>query len=253
MNCPYCEEPINHGASVCKTCRRDIALALSLKDANLALEERVHELEAELTKLREADSPVPVVEEPPASPRIVDLTVVYLVVPIILLVAAHYLLVIKFDTSLIWLRAASIAMPAVFGLMLDRKLHPRWFMTLACGAAVAVASVLGMSTMVHFTDGDAILPDSRVAWREMLEYVTSIALSYLLGASLASVAQPMKIGGGRRNARTAKLATLIATHVAGRKGEPLPQRIQRVVKLIQLGVSAATAIGAVYTGFKSIL
>ena len=73
------------------------------------------------------------------------------------------------------------------------------------------------------------------------------------GASLARVAQPMKLAGGRSSGRTAKLATLLATHVAGRKGEPLPQRIQRMVKLIQLGVSAATAIGAVYTGFKNIL
>ncbi len=253
MNCPYCEEPVNHGATVCKTCRRDISLVLSLRDAKLVLEERVKELETELDELRERGPAVPAVEEAPARPGMIDLAVVYLVVPTVLLVGAHYLLVIKFDTNLVWLRTASIALPAVFGLMLERKLHPRWFVTLAYGVAVAFVSVFGMSTMVHFTDGDAILPDSRVAWRETLEYVASIALSYLLGASLARVAQPMKLAGGRSSGRTAKLATLLATHVAGRKGEPLPQRIQRMVKLIQLGVSAATAIGAVYTGFKNIL
>lgn len=253
MNCPYCEESVNHGATVCKTCRRDIALALSLKKANLALEERVQELEAELAELRGPDLTVPAVEEAPASPRIVDLAVLFLVVPTVLLVGAHYLLVIKFDINLVWLRTVSIALPAVFGLMLDRRMHPRWFVTLACGMAVAFVSVFGMSTMVHYTDGDAILPDSRVAWRETLEYVASIALSYVLGASLARVAQPMKLTGGRSNGRTAKLATLIATHVAGKKGEPLEQRIQRLVKLIQLGVSATTAIGAIYTGFKNFL
>ncbi len=253
MNCPYCEERVNHGATVCKTCRRDISLVLSLRDANLVLEERVKELEAELGDLREHGPAVAAVEEAPARPGMIDLAAVYLVVPTVLLIGAHYLLVIKFDANLAWLRAASIALPAVFGLMLERKLHPRWFVTLAYGVAVALVSVFGMSTMVHFTDGDAILPDSRVAWRETLEYVASIALSYLLGASLARVAQPIKLTGGRSNGRTAKLATLLATHVAGRKGEPLHERIQRMVKMIQLGVSAATAIGAVYTGFKSIL
>lgn len=254
MNCPYCEESVNHGATVCKTCRRDIALVVSLRDANRALEDRVQDLEGELADLRERGPTVLAVEQSsPASPNIIDLAVVYLVVPTVLLVGVHYLLVIKFDTNLVWLRAASIALPAVFGLMLDRKLNPRWFVTLVYGVVVAIASVFGMSMMVHFTDGDAILPDSRVAWRETLEYVTSIALSYLLGATLARVAQPMKLTGGRSNGRTTKLATLLVTHVAGTKGEPLPQRIQRMVKLIQLGVSAATAIGAVYTGFKNIL
>ena len=162
MNCPYCEEPVNHGATVCKTCRRDISLVLSLRDAKLVLEERVKELETELDELRERGPAVPAVEEAPARPGMIDLAVVYLVVPTVLLVGAHYLLVIKFDTNLVWLRTASIALPAVFGLMLERKLHPRWFVTLAYGVAVAFVSVFGMSTMVHFTDGDAILPDSRV-------------------------------------------------------------------------------------------
>lgn len=253
MNCPYCEESVNHGATVCKTCRRDIALVVSLREANVALEERVQVLEAELAGLRERGPAVPAVEEPPASPGVIDLAVVYLVLPTVLLLGAHYLLVIKFDTNLVWLRTASIALPAVFGLMLDRKLNPRWFVTLAFGVVVAIAAVFGMSTTVHFTDGDAILPDNPVAWRETLEYATSIALSYLLGATLVRVAQPMKLKGGLGSGRTTKLATLLVTHVAGRKGEPLPQRIQRMVKLIQLGVSAATAIGAVYTGFKNVL
>jgi len=263
MYCPYCEEAVNYGATVCKTCQRDIALALSLKKANLALEERVHELEAELALLRERGPTLPAVEEAPAGLRsegsrpeglrFIDLAALFLLVPTVLLMGAHYLLVIRFDINLVWLRAVSIALPAVFGLILERKLHPRWYVTLAYGVVVACVSVLGMSTVVHYTDGDAILPHNQVAWRETLEYVTSIALSYLLGASLARVAQPMKLTGGRSYGRPSKLATLLATHVTGRKGEPLQQRIQRMVKLIQLGVSAATAIGAVYTGFKSIL
>ncbi len=50
-----------------------------------------------------------------------------------------------------------------------------------------------------------------------------------------------------------KLAGFVAKHVKGKKGMPLEERIQRMVKLIQLGVSVSTALGAVYTGFKGVL
>jgi len=256
VSCPYCGEPVNHGASVCKTCHRDIALVVSLQEAKHALEDRVNELEAELAQLREGGAAVaaePVVEEPPKPPGIVDIVVVYLLLPTVVLIGAHYLLVIKFDARLAWLRAASIALPALFGLVLGHKLRPRWFVALGLGAVVALASVFGMSTMVHFTDGDPILPASAVDWRETLEYSVSIALSYLLGSLLAAIARPLKLKGKSKNAAMAKLATFMAKHVAGRKGEPMEARIQRMVKLIQLGVSASTAIGAIYTGFKNVL
>jgi hypothetical protein len=262
MNCPYCEEPVNHGATVCKTCHRDFSLVMALKTANIALEEKVEELEAELEELRSALPEEPAAGEdaeaaPPPPPKKaggIELFVLFLLVPILVLVGTHYLLVIRFDTNLAWLRAASIVIPAVFGVVLERTQHPRLFVTFAVALVVAFAAVFGMSTTVHFTDGDAILPDSRVAWRETLEYVASIALSYVLGTTLARLAQPLKFSGGKSRSKTQqKLATLLAKHVTGKKGEPLEQRIQRMVKLIQMGVSAATAIGAIYTGFKNLI
>ncbi len=256
MTCPYCGETVNHGAAVCKTCRRDITLVVSLQNEKQTLEDRVAELESELAVLRErgaVEAEAQAVEEPPQPPGILDLVVIFLLLPTVVLIGAHYLLVIKFDARLVWLRAASIALPAVFGLMLERKLHPRWYVVLGFGAVVALAAVFGMSTMVHFTDGDPILPESPVDWRETLEYSVSIALSYLLGSLLASAARPLKMKGRSKNAAMAKLATFMAKHVSGRKGEPMEVRIQRMVKLIQLAVSASTAIGAIYTGFKNVL
>lgn len=256
MNCPYCAEPVNHGATVCKTCQRDVALVLSLKEANHALEQRVEELEEELAELREqGPQAAPVEAVPPAPPRHVDLLAVYFVLPIVVLVGIHYLLVIRFDVHLIWLRMASIVLPAAFGWMLERKLQPRWFVTLAFGVVTGLGSVFGMSTMVHFTDGDPIMPNNAVAWRETLEYATSIALAYLLGALVAFATQPLSATKrGRRGGVVAKLANFIAQHVSGKnKGLPLEARVQRMVKIIQIVASASTAVGAVYTGFKGIL
>jgi len=66
VSCPYCGEQVNAGFTVCKTCHRDIALVVSLEDANHELEQRVKELEAELAPFRA--SATPKVEEPVAPP-----------------------------------------------------------------------------------------------------------------------------------------------------------------------------------------
>ena len=118
----------------------------------------------------------------------------------------------------------------------------------------AAVAVLGMSTVVHFTDGDAILPDSKVAWRETLEYVTSISLSYLLGAVMLRAVRSLGAHGARAGSRITGLATFMVRRLSrSSRGLPLEVRVQKMVGLIRLGVSVATALGAVYTGFKSIL
>ena len=258
MTCPYCMETLIKGATVCKTCQRDVALVLKLRQENHDLEDRVHELEVELAKWRPAtpDEPVePVVEAPPRRPLgFFDILVVYFALPTVLLVGAHYLLVVRFDTSLVWLRTASIVLPALFGLMLERRGSPQWYATLGIGIVVAAVAVLGMSTVVHFTDGDAILPDSKVAWRETLEYVTSISLSYLLGAVMLRAVRSLGAHGARAGSRITGLATFMVRRLSrSSRGLPLEVRVQKMVGLIRLGVSVATALGAVYTGFKSIL
>lgn len=258
MNCPYCLETITKGATVCKSCQRDVALVLKLRQENHDLEDRVHELEAELAKWRPAvpdDAEEPAVEAPPPRPLgIVDIVAVYFALPTLLLVGAHYLLVMKFDTSLVWLRTASIVLPAIFGLMLERRGSPQWYATLGLGIAVAAVSVLGMSTVVHYTDGDPILPDSKVAWRETLEYIASISLSYLLGALMLRALRPIGARGARAGSRITGLATFLVRRMSrSTRGLPLEVRVQKMIGLIRLGVSIATALGAVYTGFKNIL
>ncbi len=264
MNCPYCEEAIKSGATVCKTCRRDIALVVSLKAANEALEKKVEALEAELAAREPIATPTiaaaaPAEPPPPATVaaralRVVEFLLAYAVLPIAVLIGVHYLLIVRLDAKLLWLRAASILLPMAFGWVLESRMHPRWFAVLALGIVVGLASVLGMSTVVYFTDGDPILPRSVVDWREMLEYATSIALAYLLGSLVGFAAHPPKSADGRRAGGVAMLASFIAHHLSGdAAGKTLEERIQHLVKLINAGISAATAIGAVYTGFKNIL
>ena len=257
--CPYCMEPVKPTAIVCKTCQRDIALPMSLKSANDLLQKRVEELEAEVAKLRPdgvpaAAAPEPVAPAPPAPLPVIDLVGIYIVLPIVLLVAAHYLLIVRFDAKLAYLRAASIAVPALFGWLLAARTQLRWFSVLAIGIVLAIAADLGMSTVVYYTDGDPILPASAADWQDFIEYGTSIALSYLLGSILRRIAHPLGLTGVEGRKRTQKVALIVArTLFGGEEGKSLMARIESMEKLMTRAVAASTAAGALYTGFKGVL
>lgn len=253
LQCPYCLEDVKPDALVCRTCSRDIAVPKPLMEANAALTARVAELEAALAQAERALPAVaPEIVAPEATPaNLVRAFFLYGVLPVLLLVAIHYFLIVRLDARLIWLRVASIALPAAFGFYFELKWRPRWFVLLPVAAGVAFAAVLGMSWVVHLVDGDAILPASAVVWRETLEYVASIGLAYTLGSLLCAALRPLH---HHRRGLLDRLALLIAMGGGGPKaGKPLEARIERLVKLMNLAISAATAGGAIYTGLKATL
>lgn len=251
MNCPFCLEEVKPDALVCRTCTRDIAVPKPLMEANALLTARVAELEAELAEAKAAvPSVVMVTEALPANPRkLVQALLFYVILPIVLLVAIHYLLVIRLDAKLIWLRIASIALPALFGFRVELAWRPRWFVLLPLAASVGCAAVLGMSWIVHLVDGDAILPVGAVVWRETMEYVASITLAYVLGSLLCAALRPLH----QRHSLVDRVATLIALGGGGKTGKPVEAHVERLVKLMNLGISGATACGAIYTGLKATL
>ena len=226
-------------------------------EANERLTARVAELEAELATAKAALPPAPItVEAPPAPPQssFVHAFVFYVVLPVLLLVAIHYVLVIRLDAKLIWLRVASIVLPALFGFRFELAWRPRRAMLFAIAFVVGVAAVLGMSWVVHLVDGDAILPASAVVWRETLEYVASITLAYVLGPMLCAALRPLH---RHRHSLIDRLATVIALSRggtgagAGPGAKSVEARIERLVKLMKLGMSAATAGAAIYSGLKA--
>ena len=252
MNCPYCLEEVKADALVCRTCTRDIAVPKPLMEANALLTARVAELEAELAQAKAAVPTVVVVTEAPSARlgRLVQALFFYVIVPIVLLVAIHYLLVIRLDAKLIWLRIASIALPALFGFRVELVWRPRWFVLLPLAASVGCAAVLGMSWVVHIVDGDAILPVGAVVWRETLEYVASITLAYVLGSLLCAALRPLH----QKHSLVDQIATLIALNSGAKKtGKPVEAHVERLVKLMHLGISGATACAAIYTGLKATL
>ncbi|HYC64100.1 MAG TPA: hypothetical protein VEC14_05155 [Reyranellaceae bacterium] len=256
MNCPYCLEPVKPEALVCRTCHRDLAVPKPLMEANQKLSERVAELEAEVARLRRfAPEPAVPAEAAPVEPvGVLGAVLYFFLVPSLGLVALHALLVLALDAPLLWLRLASIALPAAIGFWLESRHRASLWLVAILAAATAVAGVLGMSLVVHLIDGEPVLPHTRVVWRETLEYVASIGLGYGLGALLCRVLRPV-----RRHALPGKgglvdrLAMLIAQGDKGASPKTLELRVERLVKMMNLGISAATAAGAIYTGLKSVI
>ena len=109
----------------------------------------------------------------------------YLAVPIVILLVAHHVIVNSLDLNDLYLRIVSIGVPFVFGFLLA------WLGGRGAGAAVAIATALGviadagMTVSQSLNSGDPILPETRMEWRDNIEYAASIALSLVAGHALA--------------------------------------------------------------------
>ena len=105
--------------------------------------------------------------------------------PTLLLLAAHYLVTVTLNVSPLYLRIASVIIPLPFGIELYvlHRIGFRWAM--APGIVTAVLSVAGMLAVIGYLDGVSVVRQSRRDWREVLEYITSIALAFGTGNLLA--------------------------------------------------------------------
>ena len=112
MECPYCLEDFNEEALVCKDCGRDLRLVRPVINENLELVAQVMDLEDQVYKARTAVARA-------RAPVTFWSThcVVYILLPVVLLIAAHFLIVVTLDISPLFLRLASIAIPLPFGFL----------------------------------------------------------------------------------------------------------------------------------------
>jgi hypothetical protein len=129
----------------------------------------------------------------PAKLRLSRLSAYFLVTVVILLVA-HYLIVMKLDLDPIYLRVAAIIVPAGCGFLLFRNMRLGVGPTAALGLAVAIVAVAGMTTIVGLVDGHSILPSGTAEWQEAFEYVATIALAAAAGGLLARLVVAMLAG-----------------------------------------------------------
>src|SRR5262249_35014941 len=186
MECPFCAGDFNEEALACKNCGRDLRLVRPLIEQNVALVAQIEDLQWQVDRARTA-------LEQATSPVTFWLfhSAIYLLAPVILLIAAHFLITIALDISPLYLRLASMVIPLPFGFALLWLSHHSIRWSIVDGILIGLLSVGAMLTVVSFVDKIPVLPESLRDWRETLEYVASIALANVTGSVAAVLARRM--------------------------------------------------------------
>jgi hypothetical protein len=252
MECPFCAEDFNDTALVCKNCKRDLRLVLPVIEENLALIRQASELQLHVNRLRAA-------EERSAAPFRFWTTHIgiYLIAPMLLLLAIHYLITVRFNVPLIYLRLGTLAVPLPFGFALLWLSHHGFRWSLVYGATVGVVGVTGMLTIIAYSDHVPILPENLREWREAAEYAASIMLAYATGNILGVLAQrivPRTLdGSGAPSPAMIKLARVLGGHASERALRRRAQKISNNLGTIgtALGV-LGTASASLFAGLRAL-
>jgi hypothetical protein len=117
---------------------------------------------------------------------------IYLIIPILILVVAHYVIAYALDVSSAYLQVVAVAVPFCFGFLLS------WLAGRGAATAVAIAVTLGVVAVSGMTlsdglnSGQPILPETRVEWRDNIVFAVSIALSFVAGHALIPVGTALR-------------------------------------------------------------
>ena len=156
MECPFCIETLKDEAIVCRRCTRDLTLVRPVIFEIQSLIDEIRSLQSELTRSKML---LALIDAPG---RFLSMQVgAFVMLPSILLLAAHYLVTFQFDVTPVYLRIASVLIPLPFGFALATRRGFGFREALAFGVATAALSVGCMLLVTGYLDDVSVLPSAQ--------------------------------------------------------------------------------------------